>query len=215
MGVEELEARIKTLENQIRTLQNIEEIKKLQRAYGYYLEHWMSKEIIDLFSDSPDAAVMVRAGQFLGKEGVRRFFERPRHQENPEYLHQVMQLSGIIDVDPDGKTAKGRWYGFGPDAFPGKEGVSQGWMDGIYENEYVKENGKWKIKILRWCMIFHAPWGESFVPAERRMDQRIDRPYKRNPALEPVGPPEETIWPSGFICPFHFDNPATGRKRLM
>ena len=24
-----------------------------------------------------------------------------------------MPISGIVDVDPDGKTAKGRWYGFG------------------------------------------------------------------------------------------------------
>jgi hypothetical protein len=46
MTIKELEARIKTLEEivksqavEIRALKDIEEIKKLQRAYGYYLEH--------------------------------------------------------------------------------------------------------------------------------------------------------------------------------
>ena len=56
MNSEEMEARIETLESQVRTLQtllDIEEIKKLQRAYGYYLEHWMAKEIVDLFADDP------------------------------------------------------------------------------------------------------------------------------------------------------------------
>jgi len=46
------------------------------------------------------------------------------------------------------------------------------------------------------------------------IDQNIDRPYRHNPELKPEGAPEETLWPSGFICPFHFDNPATGRKVL-
>jgi len=29
-------------------LEDIEAIKKLQRAYGYYLEHWQEDQIIDL-----------------------------------------------------------------------------------------------------------------------------------------------------------------------
>ena len=87
-------------------------------------------------------------------------------------------------------------------------------QNGVYEVDYIKEGGKWKLHKVHWCMTFHAPWGESFVPAERRFDRRIDRPYQRNPELKPVGAPEETLWPSGFICPFHFDNPVSGRKGL-
>ncbi len=51
MKAEEMEARMKTLESQVNALQtllDIEEIKKLQRAYGYYLEHWMAREIVNL-----------------------------------------------------------------------------------------------------------------------------------------------------------------------
>jgi hypothetical protein len=116
--VEELEPRIKVLEDQLMRVRDIEEIKILQRAYGYYLEHWMAEDVIDLFSDSPDVTVIVRAGQFRGKESVKGFFRHGRDVEikitkDPEFLHQVMQLSPIIDVAPDGKTAKRRWYGFG------------------------------------------------------------------------------------------------------
>jgi hypothetical protein len=221
MKIEELEAKVKTLEDKIRTLEDIEAIKKLQRAYGYYLEHWMAEDIIDCFADRPDTELLVAAGHYRGKENIRDFFHHGkkgievRKEANNEFLHQVMQLSGIVHVAPDGQTAQGRWYGFGANAFPAPENkVNPGWMDGVYEVDYIKENDRWRMKKVHWCMMFHAPWGESFVPAEKRMDQRIDRPYKKITALEPVGPPEETIWPSGFICPFHFDNPATGRKRL-
>ena len=36
MTVKELEAKISQLENQVRELKDIDEIKNLQRAYGYY-----------------------------------------------------------------------------------------------------------------------------------------------------------------------------------
>jgi hypothetical protein len=221
MNIDELAAKINTLENKVRTLEDIEEIKKLQRAYGYYLEHWMAEDIIDCFADEPDTELLVAAGHYIGKENIRDFFHHGRKNaevrkaENPEFLHQVMQLSGIVHVAEDHQTAQGRWYGFGANAFsaPGNK-VNPGWMNGVYEVDYVKQDGRWRMHKVHWCMTFHAPWGESFVPAERRFDQKIDRPYQRNPNLKPDGAPEETLWPSGFICPFHFNNPATGREAL-
>ena len=51
MGLDKLDAKIKTLaetteklEIRLRTMEDIEAIKKLQRAYGYYLEHWQEDE---------------------------------------------------------------------------------------------------------------------------------------------------------------------------
>ena len=148
MNTEEMEVRIETLENQIRNLQtllDIEEIKKLQRAYGYYLEHWMAKEIVDLFADDPSVELDFEwyEGTYRGKESIRRYYEN-RFHAGPEFMHQLMQLSPIIDVAPDGKTAKGRWYGSGAVSTPRAEGVSQVFMNGTYENEYIKEDGKWE-----------------------------------------------------------------------
>jgi hypothetical protein len=221
MNIEELTAKVEYLEKKLQILEDTEEIKKLQRAYGFYLEHWMAEDIIDCFADGPDTELLVAAGHYIGKENIRDFFHHGqkgvevRRAENPEFLHQVMQLSGIVHVSEDGKTAKGRWYGFGANAFsaPGNK-INPGWMNGVYEVEYIKQDNRWKMKKVRWCMTFHAPWRTSFVPVERLTDERINRPYQRNPKLKPDGAPEDTQWPSGFICPFHFDNPASGRKAL-
>jgi hypothetical protein len=212
--IEKLEARINELETQVRTLKDIEEIKKLQRAYGYYLEHWRVDDILALFSKSPEVNVRVHAGEFRGPESVARFFYHGREpkQENaihpPEFLHQVMQLSPIVDVAPDGKRAWGRWYGFGANAFPVKGGVAPGWMDGVYENEYIKEDGKWKFLKFRWCMFFHAPYLLSWVNPEKRVDIQIEPDFK---AVKADGPSEDTFYPSGFQTPFHYKNPVTGK----
>ncbi|MBN1190243.1 MAG: nuclear transport factor 2 family protein [Dehalococcoidales bacterium] len=221
MTVEEMEARIKLLERKVRTMEDIEDIKKLQRAYGFYLEHWMAEDIIDLFAEGDDTTLLVAAGEYQGKEAIRRFFRHgkegieSRRNDNGEFLHQVIQLSGVVHIDPEGKTARGRWYGFGANAFPQPDGrINPGWMNGVYEVDYVKQDNIWKLKKVHWCMTFHAPWTTGFVDPSRRMDEKIDRPYRRNPELRPTGAPEETLYPSGFICPFHFDNPVSGRKAL-
>ena len=54
-----MEKRVEIPENQDRTLQDIEEIKILQRAYGYYFEHLMVDEIVDLFAVGPDAGISI------------------------------------------------------------------------------------------------------------------------------------------------------------
>jgi hypothetical protein len=223
--VEELEERIKTLETKlkslegleakVRTLEDIEAIQKLQKAYGYYLEHMMVEDIVDLFADGEDVELWVTAGKFKGKDAISRLYHYigdsfPSH----EFLHQLMQLSGIVHVNPDGMTANGRWYGFGANALPLKGGkINPGWMNGVYETEYLKQNGKWKIRKLRWSMTFRASWTESFVDPSRRDDGIMDRAENRD--LQISEKAEETRYPSGFICPFHFENPVSGRMTIV
>jgi hypothetical protein len=208
MNIEELAAKITTMENKIRTLEDKEEIKKLQRAYGFYLAHGMADQLVDLFYDGPDAELMIAQGDFKGKESVTRFFTKLNTQNNPELLHEVMQLSGIVDIASDSNTAQGRWFGFGVLVLPFEKGVFSGWTSGVYENEYVKENGKWKFKKIRWCPYFAFPFSGLVEPS--RQVKELGK-YRPDSKFTPDGPPENTTYPSGFICPFHFKNPVSGR----
>jgi hypothetical protein len=192
MTLKELEARLKNLED-------VEAINRLQRAYGYYLVHWEGKQLAALFSDAPDVTLGAGDGGvvFSGQKDVKKFFKRTG--DPPELLHGLMQLSGIVDVDPDGKTAKGRWFGFGPLAIPGEdEKVKAIWGFGIYENEYVKEKGRWKIKKLHYDYIMTTPYEDGWVktPTMRIWGDlnSYDKPY-----------------PSGFILPYHYKNPGSGK----
>lgn len=211
MTLEAMEARIRLLEDEVRTLKDIREIEILQRAYGYYLEHWMSEEVIDCFADSPEVTLSLYEGTWLGKEGVRRYFTR--EAVDPEFLHQVMQVSPIIHVNPDGKTAKGRWYSWGAVAAPMENGVRQFFMGGIYESEYIKEGGKWKILKLAYSLHIAADPGAGWVRPDRVA--KFDRTARRRqagpkPDIAPGG--MDSLYPSGYIFPFHFRHPVTGKE---
>ena len=45
--IKKQEKYIEAIEQKLSKLDDIEAIKRLQKAYGYYVEHWMYEEIID------------------------------------------------------------------------------------------------------------------------------------------------------------------------
>lgn len=208
MDMREMEDRLKTLESKVRKLDDIEEINRLQKAYGFYLEHFMHDEIIDLFSDGSD---LVLNGASGGKQDLRDFFKSLKDlSRDPEFLHQAMQLSGIVDINPDGMTAEGRWYAYGAVALPAGEGVRPLVLNGIYTCEYVKEGGKWKIKKLVFHPIILAPPDEGWVKKERIAAITPVKPKKNAKPRKPLD--SDAKYPSGYIVPFHFKHPVTGKK---
>jgi len=207
--VETLRKQVKDRDRQLQTLQDIEDIKRLQCAYGYYLERWMSDEIIDCFSTSPEVSGTFVEGTYNGPEGIRKYFGRTR-ETPPEFLHQVMQVSPVITVDPDGMRAKGRWYGFGAVAFrPVNGAIDPSYMSVVYEMEYIKEDGVWKI--LKLALLLHYTYAPGRVlgrPEEAAPDTRT-----RSLELHPdVWAEYDTSYPSGYIYPFHFKHPVTGKE---
>lgn len=208
MKLKELEDEVIALKKSLTNLQDINDIKILQNSYGYYMEHWMVQEIVDLFSDGPDVSLeFASRGSYLGKESVKRYYGSTI--SNPQFLHEYLMANGVVHVDPDGKTAKGRFYGLGFLALPLKEGVWEGLQSIIYENEYVKENDKWKIKKLRLSGIFSCPFQEGWVKPEVKVKERAQGTGPKPDVLD-IGVP--TNYPAGYIAPFHYKHPVTGKK---
>jgi len=118
-------------------------------------------------------------------------------------LFNHIRLQPIIDVTPEGNTAKGRWRFL---AELGEYKKSATWGGGTYENEYVKEGTIWKIKTLhaysRFCTPYADGWGKSALPGTR--------PEK---TLLPDRPPTVSYepYPATFVAPFHYKNPVTQR----
>ena len=217
MNLKELEAEVKELEAEVKTLaetvaklearlkntEDVEGVKKLQKAYNYYLQRWQLEEIIPLFSQSPDVTVEISdSGQHKGPEGVKKYFS---HNANPppEFLHLLMPIAGIVDVDPNGKTAKGRWYGLGLQAIPIEGKIRARITMGIWENEYVKEDGKWKFMKLFFNSIFTTPYEDGWVKTPH-----FAPAVKDKPAPSPNSPSKQ--YPSDYIFPYHYKNPVTG-----
>jgi hypothetical protein len=211
--VKELEAKIKRLEKKVRLLEDINEIKRLQRAYGYYVEHMMRDEIADCFADRDDVALYWLEGTWLGKEGVKRYFgvgtDRP--QPPRDFLHQLMQVTGVVDVEPNGRTGKGRWYGFGGMSSSRDGKVQCSLVSGIYEIEYIKERGKWKILTIRWIIPYSIRLPEGSWGAPEKLGEMIAN-FKGTSEADIPPLTDDPRFLSGYIFPFHYCHPVTGKK---
>lgn len=213
MDLKTMEDRIKELEKQVGTMKDLEAINRLQKAYGYYIEHWMYEDLIELFADSPDTVLNLTYGIFHGKEGVSKYFSGMNEMtQHREFLHQIMQLAGVVDINAGGKTARGRWYGFGAVAMPRRNGIFQVFTSGIYTCEYIKEDGTWKILKLMWNPIYNAPPSIGWVkPDKATITMSRENSLVTNPPRFDNPRNLNTQYPSGYIVPFHFKHPVTGK----
>jgi hypothetical protein len=212
MNTQEMEAHIKALEKQVAKLTDIEDIQRLQKSYGFYIQHWMYQELGDLFADSAEAELSILTGVFISKKSIVNYFTGLKAQyDNPEFLHQLMQLSGIVDVNPDGKTAQGRWFAYGSCALMIGEGVRPLTADGIYTSDYIKEDGIWKILKLTWHPLILSTPFEGWVKKDRL--QTSGPSLYANDVAKPDKPRElNPLYPSGYVVPFHFKHPVTGKN---
>ncbi len=152
-------------------------------------------------------------GTWLGKEGVKRYFGvgSNRPEPPPGFLHQVMPIAGVVDVDPDGQRAKGRWYSFGGVSIPRQEDgkFNCSIVGGLYEIEYIKQNGVWKFLTIDWIIPLNIKIpGDAWVPPEAIGETIMDFE-----APDPDIPPSSTDprFLSGYIFPFHYNHPVTGK----
>ena len=144
----------------------------------------------------------------------------------------------VIDVSEDGKTAKGRFRcnmqaGLHESVWPkdpNAKFLKQWWEGALYENEYIKENGIWKIKTLRYRPQWHATFekGWAHTPAYwtlrwqdltcRNFIPFVSTKYPADPTGPDVLDPEAYLWPdstfllsfeliAAHVLPFHYPNP--------
>ena len=199
---------LEELERQVTRLEDIQEIENLQRMYAYYFDSYQHKKVVDLFSDNAVSAEIESHGVFLGKEGIRRFYVddigRKGEFTFPPWMMRILiiQIGGVIDVDPEGKTAKGRWQTWLPEVMPNATGPRQVWLHGYYENEYVKEDGRWLFSKIYWNCTFYTTYETGWMKFP--MLGIFPFPDMDEPptAFHP--------YPSGYHVPYHYKHPITG-----
>ena len=200
MNLEELGA-------QVTLLEDIQDIENLQRLYGYYLDAQKWSEVLDLFSENAESVEIADHGVFLGKQGVRRLFcdliGARAHEAWSQPL--IIPIGGVVDVDPSGKTAKGRWQTWIAESIPYGGLPRQQWQHGYYINEYVKENGKWLIKKLHWNVTFWTTYEAGWLKVP------LLGYLQYHPTIKPDAPPTAFHpYPSGYHVPYHYKHPITG-----
>jgi ketosteroid isomerase-like protein len=147
------------LEKAVRSLQAIEDIKKLQAKYSYLVDSFKLDALADLFVD--DAIANFVGSDLIGKAQIQTFF-RDVVAANAIMLRHL-NTNPIIEVDGD--TATGVWYCFGPGTMKARDGQAATWFQGTYTNQYVNVNGQWKFKKVRFETNFSVSYKEGWVKA--------------------------------------------------
>jgi ketosteroid isomerase-like protein len=132
------------LERRITRLEDLEAIKQLRARYCDICDDDHNPDrITSVFSE--DAIWEGRGiGKAKGHAEIRVLFEGFQKMMS---FSQHMVMNPVIEVDDDGQHAKGTWYFFGPFTF--YEGNQAKWQAARYHDDYVKQDGEWKIQHLR------------------------------------------------------------------
>jgi hypothetical protein len=203
----EIRARLEAVETRGAAVGDINEIENLQRSFGFYFDKMLWDHVADLFAD--DGTIELGfSGVYIGKERIRDYlYSLSGGRQGPleGVLNNFMQLQPIITLGEDGRSAQGRWRAL---VLTGVSGSGSGgnWGEGPYENTYVKEDGVWKIRSLRWYGRFVAPYEGGWI----EVDEQALRDLTVSPTLEPDAPPSGGYepYPSASTAPFHFANPG-------
>ncbi len=235
-GSGELKEQIEQLSNRLGMLEDVNAIRKLHHAYGYYIDKCLYEDVVNLFAD--DGEVHFSGGVYKGKyEGVRRLYvggflqgftggkPGPVHG----FLLDHLQMQDIVDVEEDRRTAKARFRCFmqagahvsskspmGESAREAGRPPTQWWEGGIYENTYVKEDGVWKIKLLNYYPLWHADFETGWANTRPNYVGLTPTLYPENPTgPDELMDPTPILWPDTITVPFHYMNPVTGEPPIL
>jgi hypothetical protein len=199
-----LEARVAELEHRKERVEDMGAIERLQHAYGYYVDRGLWDEVANLFADDGTIEIGLD-GVYVGKARVREYLHAlggGRQGLADGELNEHLQVMPVITVAADGRTAKARWRAI---VLAGELGGDAFWGEGPYENEYVKEDGVWKIQTLHWYQALYVPyeggWQTNPDPTGAKLVSAT---------LPPDRPPsvEYKTWPDTYVPPFSFPNPV-------
>jgi hypothetical protein len=172
MKLEELEKKVKLLEdkiqalesenkvlaevkNRIQSLEDAEQIKELQNNYIYWLSNREWEKIVDCFAENGKVQIE-KAPRRVGREQIAEMF---KHLTTD---YQWFQEGGRILAQPvisvNGNKANGYWtmaqFRFNFTTSSETVSLFGPGLQGRYDVKYVKENGKWKFADMKYV----RPW---------------------------------------------------------
>jgi hypothetical protein len=166
--VKKLEAKVKELENRIGIQEDIEEIRHLMSKYEIWHVPGKVTETWKLFTmKQPDVSAEIDDwGVYVGPQSVRKLYEEGHVVPAKGTMHTHHLDTYVIQVAKDRKTAKGIFFSPGHETWVRADGKIATWVWGKYGNDFIKEDGEWKIWHLHWYTAFrtdyYKSWQEEF-----------------------------------------------------
>ena len=156
-------AGLAALQQRVQRLEDETAVANLQHSYGYYLDRKLWDDVADLFATKASLQVAPQAS-YAGRTQIRAALETlygPSPLKNGELFDHI-QLATLVSVAPDGLSARARSLQL---SMLGQNGEYARWESGVYEDAFIKEDGKWKIAAVhyypRMVADYDKGWGED------------------------------------------------------
>jgi hypothetical protein len=200
-----LQERIDRLEAGVQAEESIRAVKRLQHTFSHYLDQGLWDDVADLFAEE-SLLEMSQRGAYIGKPHIRRaletFYGPPPLRRGELFDH--INLATVVTIATDGHSAGARTSQL---SMLGLNGEYALWEEGIYENEFIKQGGVWKIKSVRYFPKFAADYDKGWA---------VDA--KPAPAISSIFPPDRKpvhnfeSYPAVHYVALHYANPVSGRE---
>ncbi len=220
--LEEMKSALAALQHRVDALEDVNAIRKLHYAYGYYMDFCQYDEVVQLFAKDGEAIFL--SGIYKGHEGVARLYKTwfqnffTKGEPGPKYgfLLDHFQMQDIVTISDDRKTAKARFRAlllggnhesrdYHPEGLP-----DQFYEAGLYENDYVREDGVWKIKRLDYVVQWQAEYDKGWAHTIAHL-QPAEKTYPENPTgPDELLPKQRQTWPYRQDMPLHCAHPVLG-----
>ena len=146
---------VDTLARDVERAEAVRAVKDLQHAYSHYAQFGLWTELGSLFTDDGEAIYGTDA--IKGRAAIAQYnmttFGGGKPGLPPGVVNSLFVEVPLVNLSVDGNSAKARWYGF--NMLGG--GANARWDSGTFQNEYVKDNGVWKISRLHYYPQFGGP----------------------------------------------------------
>ena len=197
----ELQQRWVELARSAQQLQSETEVLNLQHSYGYFFDQKIWGDVANLFS-SDGTLELGLSGVYAGKDRIRRALSIINGERlDTDEVNDHLQLATVVHIAHDGKTANARGVEL---SVLGAKGKGALWEEGIFENEYIKQNEVWKIRSMHYyprvITDYELGWAKDARPAAGP-----------NTSFPPDRPSTEAYatYPKMYYPPLHYANPVT------
>ena len=205
-AIGKLEALADVRELELARAESVLALQNLQAMYGYYIDKGQWREAAALFTKN-GTYEFGQGGVYVGNARIESALGLmgPAGLEQGQ-LNNYVLVQPVIHVSDDNRTAKARWRN---DVLLSRAGQGR-WGGGVYENEYVNENGTWKFSRLHYYVTF---WGDYDAGIAAK-SYPVEQPSKTNP---PDQPPTEVYesYPNLQVVPFHYPHPVNGTPHVV
>jgi hypothetical protein len=176
------------LARDVERAESVRAVKNLQYAYAQYAQFGLWNEMGALFAR--DAVLDAGDTHVQGRAAIAAHLTRNdghgRQGLAPGAVQTELIAAPVVNLSADGRTAKGRWDAM----FLKADGQGKASLrGGIFENDYVREGGVWKIAHMHFYPQYEGPYETGWTNVGGQDLPIVPYHYTGDTAGVPIPPP--------------------------